>query len=432
MSILTTEKPRPEHARGAGESLNAFDNARQQLDNVAGTIDLHPDVHRVLSHCQRELTVNFPVSMDDGTVKMFTGYRVHHNLTRGPAKGGIRYHPETDLDEVRALAFWMTVKCAVVNIPFGGAKGGVVCDPRSLSRTELEDLTRRYTSDISILLGPEKDIPAPDMGTDGQVMGWIMDTYSMAKGHTVPAVVTGKPIAVGGSEGRVEATGRGVVTVAREVLLADGSQVPGSTVAVQGFGNVGSVAALLFHRAGAKVVAVSDVNGAILNRAGFDVHDLLRYSRERGSVVGYPESEPLDPAALLTLDVDVLVPAALQNQITSRNAADVRARYVIEGANGPTTPQADLILAANGVKVVPDVLANAGGVTVSYFEWVQGLQAFFWTEAEVNSKLEQILVRAFSQVQQAAKRHNCDLRTAAYIVGVSRVAEATLARGIYP
>jgi Glutamate dehydrogenase/leucine dehydrogenase len=428
MIDLTTAESRPQRA----ETLNAFDNARQQLDNVASKINLHPDVHAMLSQCQRELTVNFPVSRDNGSVEMFRGYRVHHNLTRGPAKGGIRFHPETDLDEVRALAFWMTVKCAVVNIPFGGAKGGVVCDPRALSRAELEDLTRRYTSEIGILLGPDKDIPAPDMGTDGQVMAWLMDTYSQAKGYTVPAVVTGKPLSVGGSEGRVEATGRGVVTVTREVLLSEGRQLPDSTVAVQGFGNVGSVAALLYHRSGARVVAVSDVNGAILNRGGLDIHALLRYSREKGTVVGFPEAEPMDPAALLTLDVDVLVPAALQNQITSRNAADVRARYVIEGANGPTTPQADLILAENGVTVVPDVLANAGGVTVSYFEWVQGLQSFFWTEAEVNSKLEQILVRAFSQVKDAARRHSCDLRTAAYIVGVSRVAEATLARGIYP
>jgi glutamate dehydrogenase (NAD(P)+) len=419
-------------APAAAENLNAFDNARQQLDAVAGHIGLDANVHEVLRHCQRELTVNFPVSMDDGSVKMFTGYRVHHNLTRGPAKGGIRYHPETEIDEVRALAFWMTFKCAIVNIPFGGAKGGVACDPTTLSASELEDLTRRYTSEISILLGPEKDIPAPDMGTNGQVMAWLMDTYSQQKGFTAPAVVTGKPLSVGGSEGRVEATGRGVVTVTREALLAHGGQLPNSTVAVQGFGNVGAAAAALFHRSGAKVVAVSDVRGAITNRAGLDVLTLQQYVRETGSVVGFPEAEPLDPAELLLLPVDVLVPAALQNQITARNAAGIKARYVVEGANGPTTPQADRILHENDVIVVPDVLANAGGVTVSYFEWVQGLQSFFWTESEVNSKLEQIMVRSFSQVQQAAKRHNCDLRTAAYIVGVGRVAEAIQARGIYP
>lgn len=416
----------------AGESLNAFDNARQQLDGVAGRIGLDPNVHEVLRHCQRELTVHFPVSMDDGSVQMFTGYRVHHNVTRGPAKGGIRYHPETEIDEVRALAFWMTFKCAIVNIPFGGAKGGVMCDPTKLSVSELEDLTRRYTSEIAILLGPEKDIPAPDMGTNGQIMAWLMDTYSQQKGFTVPAVVTGKPISVGGSEGRIEATGRGVVTVTREALLANGRQLPDSTIAIQGFGNVGSAAAALFHRSGAKIVAVSDVRGAIFNKSGLDVLALQQYVKETGSVVGFAESEPMDPADLLLLPVDVLVPAALQNQITARNAAQVKARYVVEGANGPTTPQADLILRENDVVIVPDVLANAGGVTVSYFEWVQGLQSFFWTESEVNSKLEQIMVRAFSQVQQAAKKHDCDLRTAAYIVGVGRVAEAIQARGIYP
>ncbi|GAB4468144.1 MAG: Glu/Leu/Phe/Val dehydrogenase [Armatimonadaceae bacterium] len=414
------------------ENLNSFEIARQQLANVAETINLPPDVHEILRHPTRELTVNFPVSMDSGEVKMFTGYRVHHNLTRGPAKGGIRYHPHTDLDEVRALALWMTIKCAVVNIPYGGAKGGVVCDPSQMSKAELEDLTRRYTTEIAILLGPDKDIPAPDMGTNGQVMAWLMDTYSMLVGSTVPAVVTGKPVAVGGSEGRIEATGRGVVTVAREALLAAGEQLPESTVAVQGFGNVGSVAASLFYRSGAKIVAVSDVHGAIYNGKGLDLWALKEYISTTGSVVGFTESEPLPPGELLLLPVDILVPAAIQNQITGENAPKVRARYIVEGANGPTTPEADLVLRENGTTVVPDVLANAGGVTVSYFEWVQGLQNFFWTESEVNSKLEQIMVRAFAQVRDAAKKHNCDLRTGAYIVGVGRVAEAIQARGIYP
>jgi glutamate dehydrogenase (NAD(P)+) len=363
---------------------------------------------------------------------MFTGYRVHHNLTRGPAKGGIRFHPDTDLSEVRALAFWMSVKTAVVGIPYGGAKGGVVCDPSALSPAELEDLTRRYTTEIAILLGPERDIPAPDVGTNGQIMAWIMDTYSMLVGHTVPAVVTGKPLAIGGSEGRIEATGRGVVTVTREALRAAGRQLPNTSVAVQGFGNVGSVSAVLFHQAGAKVVAVSDVRGAIHNPRGLDVKNLLAHSKAHGTVVGFPEAEPLAPADLLTYPCDVLVPAALGGVLTVKNAPQVRARFVVEGANGPTTPQADAILRENGVLVVPDVLANAGGVTVSYFEWVQDLQAFFWTEHEVNTKLEQILVRAFAQVQSAARRHECDLRTGAYIVGVGRIAEATLARGIYP
>ncbi|MES2463730.1 MAG: Glu/Leu/Phe/Val dehydrogenase [Armatimonadota bacterium] len=414
------------------ESISSYDVAQQQLAIVAERLKLHPDVHEMLKYPKRELTVNFPVSMEDGSTKMFTGYRVHHNVTRGPAKGGIRFHPDTDIDEVRALAFWMTVKCAIVNIPFGGAKGGVVCDPAALTPAELEDLTRRYTTEIAVLLGPNEDIPAPDVGTNGQIMAWIMDTYSMLKGHTVPAVVTGKPISIGGSEGRIEATGRGVVTIAREALRAANTEIMGTSVAVQGFGNVGSVAASLFHRAGAKVVAVSDVRGAILNKKGLDIDALLTYSRKNGSVLDFPESEPLPADALLTLPVDILVPAALQNQITAKNAPDVKARFVIEGANGPTTPQADIILRENGITVVPDVVANAGGVTVSYFEWVQGLQSFFWTETEVNQKLEQILVRAFSQVQQTAKDHRCDLRTAAYIVGVGRVADAILARGIFP
>ena len=411
---------------------SAFDDARTRLDAVAQKIALPPGTLAQLRECKRELAVHFPVKMDDGSVKVFNGYRVHHNVTRGPAKGGIRYHPHTDLDEVRALAFWMTVKCAVVNIPFGGAKGGVECDPATFSAGELERLTRRYTSEISLMLGPEMDIPAPDVNTNGQIMAWIMDTYSQEVGHTVPAVVTGKPLAVGGSEGRIEATGRGVVTITRELLLSRSEQLPGSTVAVQGFGNVGAIAAGGFFRAGAKVVAVSDVRGAVQNPQGLDVIAVQEWAHNTGSVVGFANAEPLDPADLLTLPVDVLVPAALQNQITVDNAGSVRARYIVEGANGPITSQADEILNANGVVVVPDVLANAGGVTVSYFEWVQGLQSFFWSESEVNAKLEQILVRAWGQVRAAAEKHQTDLRTAAYIVGVGRVAEAIAVRGIYP
>lgn len=415
------------------EPADPYAMALEQLAIVADKINLDSNVHEVLKQPKRELTVHFPVSMDDGSVQMFTGYRVHHNLTRGPAKGGIRFHPDTDLSEVRALAFWMSVKTAVVGIPYGGAKGGVVCDTSALSPAELEDLTRRYTTEIAILLGPDKDIPAPDVGTNGQIMAWIMDTYSMQVGHTVPAVVTGKPLSVGGSEGRIEATGRGVVTVTREAMrAAAGKQLPGTTVAVQGFGNVGSVSAALFHQAGAKVVAVSDVKGAIHNPRGLDMKQLLTHTKAHGTVAGFSEAEPLAPADLLTYPCDVLVPAALGGVLTVENAPQVRARFVIEGANGPTTPQADALLRENGILVVPDVLANAGGVTVSYFEWVQDLQAFFWTEHEVNTKLEQILVRAFAQVQSAARRHECDLRTGAYIVGVGRIAEATLARGIYP
>ena len=411
---------------------SSFEMAQSQLAEVAALMNLAPDIHEVLKFPKRELTVHFPVSMRDGTVRTFTGYRVHHNLTRGPAKGGIRYHPATDLDEVRALAFWMTVKCAVVNIPYGGAKGGVVCDPRTLDQSELEDLTRRYTTEIAILLGPDKDIPAPDMGTNAQTMAWILDTYSMLRGTTVPSVVTGKPIAVGGSEGRVEATGRGVITVTREVLRTLGMQLPGSTVAVQGFGNVGSTAALLAHLSGAKVVAVSDVQGAIRNDTGIDIVDLQAWVRRTGSVVGYPGADAIPADDLLLLAVDVLIPAALQNQITEENAARVQAKVIVEGANGPTTPAADRILQAKGITVVPDVLANAGGVTVSYFEWVQGLQSFFWTEGEVNSRLEQIMVRAFQQVHKAAKDHGTDLRMGAYLVGIGRVAEAIRALGIFP
>ncbi len=422
----------PDIPHESTESSSIYAMALQQLSVVAKKLDMDPGVHEVLKYPQRELTVHFPVSMDDGSTKVFTGYRVHHNLTRGPAKGGIRYHPETDIDEVRALAFWMTVKCAVVNIPFGGAKGGVVCDPAHLSLAELEDLTRRYTSEIAILLGPEKDIPAPDVNTNGQIMSWIMDTYSQQVGHTVPAVVTGKPLAIGGSEGRIEATGRGVVTVAREALLAARRQLPGTRVVIQGFGNVGAAAATLFFRSGAKVIAVSDVNGAIHNENGLDVLALQAYYKTAKTLVGFEGGEPLPSSELLTLPCDVLVPAALQSQITHENAHRIQAQWVIEGANGPTTPQADAILREKGITVVPDVLANAGGVTVSYFEWVQGLQSFFWSEQEVNSKLEQIMVRAWSQVSAAAKKHDCDLRTAAYIVGLGRVSDAIMARGIYP
>jgi glutamate dehydrogenase (NAD(P)+) len=414
------------------QTFNAFAMAQEQLHAVAALMGLEPDVTTVLEMPKRELTVHFPVRMRDGAIKSFTGYRVHHNLTRGPAKGGIRYHPATDIDEVRALAFWMTIKCAVVNIPFGGAKGGVVCDPSQLDIGELERLTRRYTSEISILLGPDKDIPAPDMGTNGQTMAWILDTYSSLKGTTVPAVVTGKPISVGGSEGRVEATGRGVVTITREVLRSLNMQLPESTIAIQGYGIVGSAAAVLFHVSGAKVEAVSDVNGAIYRKGGIDILALQDYVRQHRTVVGFPGADPIPADEILTMAVDVVVPAALQHVITAENANQIKAKVVVEGANGPTTPDADVILRSNGITVVPDVLANAGGVTVSYFEWVQGLQSFFWTENEVNNRLEQILIRAYQQVHRAAQHHKVDLRMGAYIVGVGRVADAIRSMGIYP
>ncbi len=414
------------------EEMNPYAIALSQLAQVAQILGLDDGVHGILQKPKRELTVHFPVTMESGGTRMFTGYRVQHNTSRGPAKGGLRFHPETDIDEVRALAMWMTWKCAVVNIPFGGAKGGVVCDPKSLTKAELEDLTRRYTTEISLVIGPDSDIPAPDVGTNGQIMAWIMDTYSMHAGHTVPAVVTGKPVSIGGSEGRADATGLGVVLVTEEAFKKRGWQMGGATVAVQGFGNVGSAAARIFERRGAKVVAVSDVKGGIANPHGLDILALTAYVASTGSVVGFPDSDPLTNAEILETPCDVLVPAALQGQITEANAGRIRAKMVVEGANGPTTPGGDAILAERGVLLIPDILANAGGVTVSYFEWVQDIQSFFWSESQVNARLARILRRAFAEVWAASETHKVDLRTAAYIVGVARVAEATLTRGIYP
>lgn len=422
----------PETILSAIGEANPYHNAQRQLENVVRLLNLPDDIHAVLRQPKRELTVHFPVSMDSGGTQMFTGYRVQHNTSRGPAKGGLRFHPETDADEVRALAMWMTWKCALVNIPFGGAKGGVVCDPKVLSRAELEDLTRRYATEISIIIGPDRDIPAPDVGTDGQIMAWIMDTYAMHIGHTVPAVVTGKPVAVGGSEGRADATGLGVVLVTEEALRRRGEKLEGQRVVIQGFGNVGGSAARHFHHQGARVVAVSDVGGGVSNPHGLDIPALVTYAARTGGVVGFPESEPVNNADLLELPCDILVPAAMQGQITRANADRISARMIVEGANGPTTPDADLILQGRGIDVVPDVLANAGGVTVSYFEWVQDLQSFFWTEDEVNQRLSRILVRASAETWAAAEHYKTDLRTAAYSVGVGRVAEATRIRGIYP
>ena len=414
------------------ESSNPYDNALQQLETVAAHLGLDPGLHEVLKHPQRELTVNFPVKMDNGSTRVFTGYRVQHNLSRGPAKGGIRYSARTDIDEVRALAMWMTWKCAIVNIPFGGAKGGVLCDPRTMSQGELERMTRRYATEVDLLIGPDTDIPAPDMGTNAQTMAWIMDTYSMHHGHTYPAVVTGKPVSIGGSEGRVDATGRGVYITAREAAKEIGLDIAGSKVAVQGFGNVGGVAARIFHEAGAKVVAVCDAMGGIYNPNGLDVHALMECSRQDGTLTTHPGGEPITGEELLELDLDILIPAALENQITAANAKRITARLVVEGANGPTTPSADRILYDKGIIVLPDVLANAGGVIVSYFEWVQDLQSFFWAENEVNNRMEQMMLRAYNSVVEVAKRDKIDMRTAAYVIGVNRVAEATMMRGMYP
>lgn len=416
----------------AVDETNPYEIAIHQLDSAGSLLGLSQDILAVLRQPRRELTVRFPVKMSDGTVKVFTGYRVQHNSSRGPTKGGIRYHPDTNLDEVRALSMWMTWKCAIVNIPFGGAKGGVVCDPAALTPAEIENLTRRYTTEISVMIGPESDIPAPDVGTNGQVMAWVMDTYSMNAGHTVPAVVTGKPVSIGGSEGRSEATGRGVVIVAAEALRAIGLSLPGSTVVIQGFGNVGSAAARLFHRNGALVTCISDATGAIRNTKGLDIVQLEAYVAKHKGIAGFPESEPIDPASFLETECDILVPAAMHGQITGENATRVRAKMVVEGANGPTTPKADEILNHNGVLLVPDVLANAGGVTVSYFEWVQDLQSLFWTEPQVNHRLERVMKRSFQEVWQMSVHRNTNLRTAAYLVGVDRVAEATKMRGIFP
>lgn len=439
-TATTTENPLPsmnrQHMTTALseplESTNPYENALHQLDIAARYLELDPGLHEILKHPERELTVHFPVKMDDGSIKIFTGYRVQHNLARGPSKGGIRFSPKTDLDEVRALAMWMTWKCAIVNIPFGGAKGGVVCDPKTLSPTELERLTRRYTSEISIVIGPDTDIPAPDMGTNAQIMAWVMDTYSMSRGRTVPAVVTGKPVSVGGSEGRNDATGRGIVVMAREALREYGRQLQGATVAIQGFGNVGSAAAKIFHQMGAKVVAVSDALGGIYNPNGLDIPALQECANRDGTLTTHTGGEKIGVKELLELEVDVLVPAAVENQITTENAGRIRAKIVVEGANGPTTPAADRILNQRGIFLVPDVLANAGGVVVSYFEWVQDLQFFFWQEEEVNAKMEAIMERAYRDVRSMARREDVDMRLAAYLIGVRRVADATTTRGIYP
>ncbi|MEO7020404.1 MAG: Glu/Leu/Phe/Val dehydrogenase [Ktedonobacteraceae bacterium] len=413
--------------------INPYEVAVEQFDEAADRLGLAQSMRAILRKPKRELIVNFPVRMDNGDVEMFTGYRVQHNINRGPAKGGIRFSPEVSLDEVRALAMWMTWKCAVVGIPFGGAKGGVICDPHKMSPAELERLTRRYATEISILIGPDSDIPAPDMNTNPQIMAWIMDTYSMHKGYSVPAVITGKPIGIGGSEGRMEATARGVTFVTREALLDKGMNSAECSVVIQGFGNVGSITARLLHdELHCTIVGLSDISGGVFNLNGIDVHRALRYSKEHGSLQGLPDSEPVSNAELLELPCDVLVPAALENQLTGRNAARVKARMIIEAANGPTDPDADKIFNAAGITVIPDILANAGGVTVSYFEWVQDLQRFFWAENEINDRLETIMKRSYRAVAQKAAEQECNMRMAAYLLAVARVAEATELRGVYP
>ncbi len=414
-------------------AINPFETAKQQVDIVADLIHLDGGLRDVLKHPKRELTVNFPVRLDDGSFRVFTGHRVQYNMARGPCKGGIRYHPQVTLDEVRALAAWMTWKCAVVNIPYGGAKGGVICDPKAMSKGELERLTRRYASEIAPIIGPEMDIPAPDVYTDSQTMAWIMDSYSMQKGYSVPGVVTGKPISLGGSEGRGEATGRGCAYVIREASKDAGVRVKGGTVAVQGFGNAGSVAANLLHdEQGATIVAVSDSKGGIYKSEGLNPHAVEDHKRKTGSVVGFPGTKQVSNEEILETKVDVLVPAALENQITKKNADKINAKIVAEAANGPTLPEADTILHQKKVTVLPDILANAGGVTVSYFEWAQDIQGFFWPLNEVNERLERVMVRSYADVHKAAVEHKVHNRTAAYILAIQRVADAIKIRGFYP
>jgi glutamate dehydrogenase (NAD(P)+) len=414
------------------QPVNPWHVAQQQFDLAADRLGLDPGLRKVLRQPQRALTVSFPVHLDDGSVEVFTGYRVQHNLGRGPAKGGMRYHQDVSLDEVKALAMWMTWKCAVVDIPYGGGKGGVVVDPKQLSMKELEALTRRFTTEIALLIGPERDIPAPDVNTNAQVMAWMMDTYSMHAGHTVPGVVTGKPLSLGGSRGRADATGRGVVFCVENACRHLGMDLKSATVAVQGFGNVGEATARLLHEAGARIVAASDVDGGAWSPDGLDPAALRARQRATGSVVGMPGATLISNEDLLELDVDILVPAALESQLTEANAARVRARLVAEGANGPTTPEADAILAANGVFVIPDILCNAGGVTVSYFEWVQGLSRDRWSERVVNRKLKEIMDTAFEEVLAIAEQEQTSMRTAAYLLAVQRVADATDVRGLYP
>ena len=408
-----------------------FDAMLQEFDGAARLLGLDAGIWKILTHPKRQITVSCPIQMDNGEIEVFTGYRVQYNITLGPAKGGIRYHPNVTLDEVTALAAWMTWKCAVAHIPFGGGKGGVICDPTRMSRRELEALTRRYVAEIIDAIGPQKDVPAPDVNTNDQIMAWVMDTYSMHVGHTETAVVTGKPIEMGGSLGRREATGRGVMIVTREAARHLGLDIKGATVAVQGFGNVGSVTADLLARTGAKIVAVTDWKGGIYNGGGLHIDKMLDYARQHKTIDGFPDGEALDNDQLFGLDVDILVPAALENQITMENAPIIKAKIVAEGANGPTTPDAHQHLHDRGVFVIPDILANAGGVTTSYFEWVQDRHGYFWTEAEVNSRLEAKMVEAFKDVLQTSIKYKTDLRTAAYIVAISRVATVTKMRGMY-
>ncbi len=410
---------------------NPFEAMSARFEVAARKLGLDPGLYEILKTPDRELAVSIPVEMDDGSYRVFQGYRVQHNMASGPCKGGIRFSPEVTLDEVRALAAWMTWKCAIANVPFGGGKGGVICDPSQLSRREIERITRRYVAMIIDIIGPERDVPAPDMNTNENVMAWIMDTYSMHARHAVPAIVTGKPIGLGGSLGRTEATGRGLDVVTREAMAYLDIPLRGARVVVQGFGNVGSIAARLLYEDGANIVAVSDVHGGIVNPAGLNVHELLKFARANRTVRGFPGSSEITNEELLEVQTDILLPAATENQITSRNADRISTRIIVEGANGPTTAAADALLEEKGIFVVPDILANAGGVTVSYFEWVQNRYGYYWEEAEVNDRLENTMVKAFRDVATVAEKFDVSMRLGAYMLGIDRVAYTTLTRGIY-
>lgn len=414
-----------------GANVSVFSEMLQEFDAAAQRLELDPGIWKILTHPKRQITVTCPVQLDNGQIEVFTGYRVQYSITLGPAKGGIRYHPDVTLDEVTALAAWMTWKCAVAHIPFGGGKGGIVCDPTKLSRRELEALTRRYVSELIDAIGPEKDVPAPDVNTDEQVMAWVMDTYSMHVGHTETSVVTGKPLELGGSYGRREATGRGVMVATREACRRLGCDVGRSTIAVQGFGNVGSVSARLLAGLGASIVAITDWKGGVHNDKGIDLDALAAYKAQHNTVAGFSGGDPITNEQLFGLDVDVLIPAALENQITMENAPHIRARVIVEGANGPTSPEADQHLYDRGVFIVPDILANAGGVTASYFEWVQDRYGYFWTEEEVTTRLETKMHQAFHAVANLMDDYKVDMRTAAYMLGIQRVATVTKLRGMY-
>jgi glutamate dehydrogenase (NAD(P)+) len=432
MATVAKAAPQPIPRMAPREDLNPYRISQIQFDIAAEHLKLDPGIRQILRTPKRIMEVSIPTKMDNGQLKVFTGFRVQHNIARGPAKGGMRYHPNVTLDEVKALAAWMTWKTAAVNIPYGGGKGGVICDPKRMSKGELERMTRRFISEILPIIGPERDIPAPDVYTDAQTMAWMMDTYSMTLGYSALGVVTGKPLSLGGSQGRKDATARGCLFVTEEACRVKRMSLRGSTVAVQGFGNAGATAARLFAEKKAKIIAISDSRGGVHNSRGIDPLKAMRYKERAGTVVGMPGTSRISNDDLLTMKCDILIPAALENVITLGNAEQIKAKIVAEAANGPTTPHADEVLARKGIMLLPDILANAGGVTVSYFEWAQDLQGYFWQEGEVNDKLEFVMKRAFNAVHESTRKHRVHMRTGAYILAVGRVADATMVRGLFP